>query len=163
MKKILLMRHAKSSWDDPSLSDHQRPLNKRGKRDAPRMGQWLSESNLVPDMILCSTAERAKQTVELLLETLPFEGKIQYLDSLYHGAPDNFLDALKELPQEIEVVMFVGHNPGMEYFLEVLCDEYERMPTAAVAEISIQHQKWAEMNNYSQGNLVNLWTPREIK
>ena len=90
MKTVILMRHAKSSWKDPSLPDHDRPLNKRGKRDAPRMGNLLNLEGYIPEVIYSSTAKRANLTVKGLLKTLNFEGEVTYLGSLYHGGPEDF-------------------------------------------------------------------------
>ncbi len=162
MKTILLMRHAKSSWNNPHLTDHDRPLNKRGEHDALRMGEWLNQNNIVPDMLLCSTATRAKMTAEGFLETCAFDGKVQYLQSLYHGGPEDYFDALIALPEDIEYPMIIGHNPGMEYFLDLLCNVQEHMPTAAIAVIQLSIHNWSEINDDVEGQLINLWKPREI-
>jgi phosphohistidine phosphatase len=162
MKTVLLMRHAKSSWKDPGLADHDRPLNKRGKRDAPRMGKLLNEEELIPDIIYCSTARRAKSTVDGLLNSCDFNGEVKYSGSLYHGGPDDFFEVLSSLPDVIQSVMLVGHNPGMEYFLDLICGVKEHMPTAAVAIISFPVENWAEIKNGEDGELVHLWKPREL-
>ncbi len=162
MKTVLLMRHAKSSWKDTTLSDHQRPLKKRGKRDAPRMGELLMKQDLIPDMILCSTAERARQTVAGLLQACDFDGEIQYLDELYHADYLTYLDQLSLLPDDVEMVMIVGHNPEMDEFLEVECDVYDHMVTAAIARIEYPIDDWAAIMPESQGDLKQLWKPREL-
>ncbi len=162
MKKLLLMRHAKSSWKDPTLYDHERPLNKRGKRDAPRMGLLLNDKELVPDIILCSTAKRARQTVGKLLETCDFSGNIEYFDALYHADYATYLDISSELGNEIHRAMIVGHNPEMSYFLQVICDEYQHMPTAAIAVIDFSVDSWKALETNPEGKLVDLWRPREI-
>ncbi|MCA9071607.1 MAG: histidine phosphatase family protein, partial [Planctomycetaceae bacterium] len=95
MKTLFLMRHAKSSWKDESLPDHDRPLNKRGKRDAPRMGQLLLEQGVHPDRWLSSTALRARRTAELLAETLQFAGEIEFRSELYHAEPEQFLSVIR--------------------------------------------------------------------
>jgi len=156
------MRHAKSSWKDASLSDHQRPLNKRGIRDAPRMGNFLNEHDLIPDVILCSTANRAQLTVKYLLTTCDFEGDEQYFDDLYHSDVSTYLGILQWLETEIELPMIVGHNPDMNHFLYSICDEYVHMPTAAIAYISLDCQDWSELNLEFEGKLINLWKPRLI-
>jgi len=162
MKTILLMRHAKSSWKNPHLADHDRPLNKRGERDAPRMGEWINSEDIVPDIILCSTAKRTTMTAEGLLSACDFEGEVKYLQSLYHGGPEDYIDALVTLPEEIQCPMIISHNPGMEYFLELLCAEQEPMPTATIAVINLPIGKWSEINCEVEGQLINLWRPREI-
>jgi phosphohistidine phosphatase len=163
MKTILLMRHAKSSWKNSNLADHDRPLNKRGKRDAPRMGALLNLENLVPDTILCSTALRAKMTVEGILHTCGFEGEVSYLRSLYHGGPDDYFEALSKLQEEIQSAMIIGHNPDMEYFLDLTCDVQEHMSTSAIAIINLSTDNWSEINEEIEGELIHLWKPRELK
>lgn len=162
MKTLLLMRHAKSSWSDPSLSDHDRPLNSRGKRAAPQMGEWLASEGVIPDVILCSSAERAKQTVEFLLQTLPFEDEILYSRELYHAGDEMFSQELSKLSDEIETAMIVGHNPGMEDAVENYCGEWHRMPTAAVARIVFPIMQWEEILDVEEGDLGDIWRPKEI-
>lgn len=162
MKQLLLMRHAKSSWKDSSLTDHQRPLNKRGKRDAPKMGLLLNEQGLIPEIILCSTAERAKLTVQYLLESCEFEGDVQYFDALYHADYSTYIEHLSQLPTEIDLAMIVGHNPEMNNFLYTLCDVYEHMPTAAIAHIAFVCQHWSDLDHDFECEVNNLWKPREL-
>ena len=126
------MRHAKSSWDNPKLADHERPLNKRGKRDAPRMGEHLNQEDKIPDVILSSSATRARKTVEGVLETLSFDGEVKIFDDLYHSGPRTYIELLSKLPEGINTAMVVGHNPEMDYFLEYMrfqalkCHFYEQ-------------------------------------
>lgn len=162
MKTLLLMRHAKSSWKDMSLADHDRPLNNRGRDAAPLMGELLSSMDLVPEVILCSTARRARQTVEYLLHTLPFEGEVVYTRDLYHSSPREYLKKLRQLDDTFSIAMIVGHNPGMEFALEEFSGEWERMPTAAVARIDFQFDHWAEVDDDVSGELSGVWRPREI-
>ncbi|MGD8456977.1 MAG: histidine phosphatase family protein [Anaerolineales bacterium] len=162
MKTVILMRHAKSSWKDPNLADHDRPLNKRGKRDAPRMGELLNAEDLIPDTIFCSTANRAKSTVKKLLKSCNFEGEVTYTGSLYHGGPEDFFEILSSLPDDIETVMLVGHNPDMEYFLDLTCDVQEHMPTAAIAVITFPLDHWFDISDGEEGKLVHLWKPRKL-
>ena len=162
MKQLLLMRHAKSSWKELALSDHDRPLNKRGKADAPRMGEYLSSVGLVPDVILCSTAKRAKQTARFLVTECSFDGLVIYYPALYHGGTEEFIEALEGLDDEIETAMIIGHNPGMEYSLEDFCGENEVMPTAAIAYIQFEFTTWKDIGTADMGKLVALWRPKEI-
>jgi len=163
MKTLLLMRHAKSSWKNSGLSDHDRPLNKRGERACRLMGTLLHEQNLIPDKIICSTAVRAKKTVEGLLETLSFENEIDYTRDLYHADVDSMVEQLQTIPEDIEIVMLVGHNPGMDEFLDVICDEQDHMPTAAIAEIEFDIPSWHKLRTSTSANLKNLWKPKEIQ
>lgn len=157
------MRHAKSSWGNPGLSDHERPLNKRGERDSRLMGSFLSGQDLVPDKIICSTAVRAKKSVEGLIETLPFANDIDYIRDLYHADVDTMLEQLQPLSDDIRVAMLVGHNPGMDEFLDVICDELDHMPTAAVAEIEFDISSWHKLRIDTPAKLKNLWKPKEIQ
>jgi len=163
MKTLLLMRHAKSSWVNTALSDHDRPLKKRGERDCRQMGTFLREQGLIPDKIICSTAVRAKKTVEGLIETLPFADDIDYARDLYHADVDTMLEQLQLLPDDIEISMLVGHNPGMDDFLDLICDEQNHMPTAAIAEIEFDISHWHDLTNRKRAELKNLWKPKEIQ
>ncbi|MGD8402120.1 MAG: histidine phosphatase family protein [Anaerolineales bacterium] len=163
MKTLLLMRHAKSSWGNSSLSDHERPLNKRGDRDCRLMGSFLHEQDLIPDKIICSTAVRAKKTVEGLIETLPFANDIDYTGELYHADVDIMLEQLQPLTDDIGIAMLVGHNPGMDEFLDMICDEQVHMPTAAVAEIEFDIPSWHKLRVSTSATLKNLWKPKEIQ
>ena len=163
MKTILLMRHAKSSWDEPHLADHDRPLSSRGMSAAPLIGEHLARIDLVPDVIVCSTAVRARQTVDYLLETLPYEGKVTYSRDLYHAGTESFLDEIYKLDEQIQCAMLVGHNPGMEMAVEDLTGEWVRMPTAAVARIDFEVNSWQEITEDIEGTLVEIYTPRELE
>ena len=162
MKNLLLMRHAKSSWKDASLPDHQRPLNKRGKRDAPCMGEFLREQGITLDAILCSTAARAKATVEGFLQGYTFDGDLVYINDLYHAGPETILIRLMQLPDNVDSAMVIAHNPGLDDFLDVVCDAPEHMPTASVAYIQFPIERWAELHVVKRGELIHLWKPREI-
>src|SRR5262249_8612093 len=133
MKTLLILRHAKSSHDHPEIADHDRPLNKRGRRDAPHVGEMLVEKKLVPDQILCSTAVRARETTDLVVGRFHKTPPIQYRSDLYLAPPKNYVHALNELDDSVETVLTVGHNPGLEAWVESLSGEPSRFPTAALA------------------------------
>lgn len=162
MKTLLVMRHAKSSWDDAQVPDHDRPLNKRGKNDAPLMGKVLKKEGLLPDLILSSTAKRARATVELVSEGCGYNADVQWQAALYAAEPQAYIEALRQLPDELGTVMVVGHNPGLEELVAMLTDEWAGLPTAALAEISLNIQHWSELNYEPQGKLVNVWRPKEL-
>lgn len=162
MKKLLLMRHAKSSWSNPTLSDHQRPLNERGRKAAKRMGTLLNEHDLIPDVIYCSTAKRAKGTAKRILKKIPFDSDVQYMDALYHSDFDYIFSLLMQLPDETDIAMVIGHNPDLECFLETCCGQSERMPTASIAEIAFEITHWNELSIEEEGKLLHLWVPREV-
>ena len=109
------MRHAKSSWEDSSLRDFDRPLNKRGRKDAPAMGSFLSGLNLIPDHIVSSPAKRAKETVALLAESMtPADDDIHYDEALYYEGVEAYLDAIRSTPESAGVMLVAGHNPTIE-------------------------------------------------
>jgi phosphohistidine phosphatase len=162
MKYLLLMRHAKSNWKDASLPDHQRPLNQRGKSDAPRMGRHIREQGIVLDAILCSTAVRARATAGGFLQEFTFEGEVHYIDDLYQASPETIISILNRLPDGVETAMVIAHNPGLDNFLELVCDECGHMPTACVAHIKYSIERWMDLREYSKGELLQLWNPREL-
>lgn len=162
MKTLLLMRHAKSSWKDSELADHDRPLNKRGKKDAPRMGVLLQEKELVPQRILCSSALRSRETAQAVTENSDFSGEIVYLDRLYMAETDEFLAVLRELPDSLERVMIIGHNPGLETLLQTLSGRIESLPTAVLAHLTLQSSSWAELNGEVTGEVLEIWRPKEL-
>ncbi|MHC5114601.1 MAG: SixA phosphatase family protein [Planctomycetota bacterium] len=162
MKTLLILRHAKSSWKDPHLADHDRPLNKRGRRDAPRMGRLLEEEGLVPNVVLCSTAARARATIELALDACAYGGEVVYDDTLYHAEPEEVLAALANVPDHAERVLVVGHNPGHEALLVELTGVFEVMPTAALAQIELPIERWTDLDDAVRARLVRVWRPKEL-
>ena len=162
MKNLLLMRHAKSSWKNVGLPDHQRPLNKRGERDAPRMGELLQNQGVSLSAILCSTAVRARATADGLLKKYTFEGEVQYFDDLYHADPEAIVSVINQLPDDVLTAMVIAHNPGLDEFLELMCDEYEHMTTACVADINFPIERWIDLRSVTRGELIHFWRPREI-
>jgi phosphohistidine phosphatase len=162
MKQLLIFRHAKSSWKDLDLVDYNRPLNKRGKYDAPRMGEFARSKGLLPDLILSSPAIRAKQTVELFTNGCGYGGEIRYLERLYQGDPEDYIDALKEIPEPYNRVMVVGHNPGLEELLWQFADKNERLSTASLALINLPIKMWKDLDIKPEGELVHIWRPKEI-
>ena len=162
MKTLLLLRHAKSSRKDPTLPDHDRPLNDRGRRDAPRMGLLLAEQNLVPDLIVSSTARRARKTAEKVAEESGYVGAIDAVGALYLAAPETITRAIRVLPEEPARVLVVGHNPGLEELLEQVIGRYERLPTAALVHLELQIDRWHDFDAQAGGRLVHLWRPKEL-
>src|SRR4030042_5537971 len=117
MKTLLLLRHAKSSWKQPEVHDHDRPLNKRGKKEAPQVGKYLKEKDLVPDLIISSTARRARDTAQAVLEESGFAGQLDLYQDLYLSDAACYLDILRSLPDSINRGLVVGHNPDLEELL----------------------------------------------
>ena len=114
MRRVILLRHAKSSWDDPSLTDRERPLARRGRKDAPRMGKFLRKAGFVPDTVLCSSARRARDTWSLVADKLGKAPKPAIEEGLFMVAPRRLLARLRRLDDASETVLVVGHNPGLE-------------------------------------------------
>lgn len=163
MKTLLLMRHAKSSWKHPELADAERGLAKRGKKDAPTMGELLKEKELVPELILSSTAVRARQTAEAVVEASGYPGEATYQDALYMAEPEGYLAALRALPDGLERVMVVGHNPGLEGLLQLLSRRIEALPTSTIAYLSLPVQRWADLNEQCEGELVQVLHPDDLR
>ncbi len=163
MKTLLVLRHAKSSWDNENLSDYERPLNKRGKQDAPRMGRLLKENDLTPDLIIASSAERALATAEAVALACDYDREIQLTRRFYLADADAYLEVVQALDDAIQSVMVVGHNPGMEHLVAVLSGQWERMPTAAIAHFQLPITHWRELAEMDEAELVNLWRPKEVR
>jgi phosphohistidine phosphatase len=161
MKTLFLLRHAKSSWNQPEIKDHDRPLNKRGKKEAPKVGKYLKANDLIPDLILSSTARRAHDTAQAVAEESGFEGQIDLYPDLYLSDTACYLDILQSLPESANRVLVVGHNPDMDELLTLLTDVTQHMTTAALAQIDLPITSWQELNEATDGRLQNLWTPRE--
>lgn len=162
MKTLLLLRHAKSSHKHPELPDHDRPLNKRGQLAAPRMGALLVAEGLVPDLIVCSTAARARATAGLVAQACGYAGEVRPAPQLYLAGPAAYLDVLRGLTGEYERVLVVGHNPGLEALVEALTGETVAMPTAALAQVTLSLSNWWDLTDDFQGRLANIWLPKGL-
>jgi phosphohistidine phosphatase len=163
MKTLILMRHAKSSWKDSNLPDRERPLNKRGKKDAPLMGKVLIEKELIPQKILCSSAVRTHQTLDELVEAIGYTGEVELLDNLYLAEQTVYLEELTKQPDTLERILVIGHNPGLESLVQIFSHRVESLPTAAVAHIVLPIQHWSELSIDIQGDLVELFLPEEVR
>jgi len=162
MKTLLLLRHAKSSWDDPTLQDFDRPLNKRGIEAAPLVGKFMRKRKVRPDLVLSSPAKRAAQTVGLVLESARLECKTRYDRRLYAASAPTLRDVLSETEESADEVLLVGHNPGMEELLQDLTGELAKMPTGALARIVLDVKKWSKLRNRS-GELRWLVQPKGLR
>ncbi|WP_353814695.1 SixA phosphatase family protein [Agromyces sp. SYSU T00266] len=159
MKTLVLVRHAKSAWGDPALADHDRPLNDRGRRDAPEMAGRLRERGVVPEAIRSSTALRARTTAEAMVAALELPADVLELDERLYGAgPDTILGVVAELGEEVGTAMVVAHDPGMSDLAYRLSGEIEHMPTCAVAEFRFAVWSWSEIPD-AAAVAVHLDTP----
>lgn len=140
--ELLVLRHAKSSWSQENLADFDRPLKQRGIRDAARMGRFLHDQRLMSSVVLASTAVRVRQTLDTLLPELGFDrARVTWSRRFYHAEPEVWFDALRLLPEACARCLIVGHNPGLEEFLNVICkslpepEDHKLLPTAALARL----------------------------
>jgi phosphohistidine phosphatase len=162
MKTLLVLRHAKSSWSDSALDDHERPLNTRGRRDAPRMGELVREAGLMPDVVISSDAVRARLTAEAMVEAARYAGEILLDQRLYLAGPADIVSLLRTVGQTAETVMIVGHNPGLEELVAQLTGERQDLPTAALAQIALAIDRWRDLRLSTRGTLLGHWRPREL-
>ncbi len=163
MKTVLILRHAKSDWSEAGQDDFDRSLAKRGREDAPRMGEVLARSNHAPDMILSSPAQRARQTTELVAQACGYGGSIRWEDSFYEGGSSDLIAALRGLPGAVERPLLVGHNPILEETVVALCSGYAlKIPTAGLVCLVFDLDSWAEIE---PGDGVLLWflIPKLVK
>ena len=161
MKKILFIRHAKSDWGNPNLSDMDRPLNKRGKRDAPGMGRRFLKLNMKPDCIYRSPSTRTTQTIDLLTHTAQWQDvDIKEEDWLYHASNQDYLTGIENLNNDQNYICLCAHNPGITDIVNYLSGEYiVNMPTCAIALIDFQTGDWKEVSG-STGNLLHFDFPK---
>lgn len=151
------MRHAKSSWADYDLTDHDRPLNKRGNRDAPQMGEWLKSHGLVPDQILCSSAVRANQTADAIAKVV--DRSVEVIEDLYLASVNQWEQVLATHAGP-GIVLAIAHNPGIEEFVHRVTGSYERMPTAAIAWFDVTDED--EGFSFDSLSLEAIWRPKEV-
>lgn len=163
MKTLLLLRHAKSSWKDSDIDDHERPLNKRGKKDAPKMGRLLSGEQLLPGLIISSSAKRCRKTTEHVIHAGGYRGETRISNELYEATADTLLDLLSRQPDEVARLLLIGHNPGLEELLERVTGVYTPLTTAALVQLEFAVQSWSEINDETRGKLINNWQPRELE
>jgi phosphohistidine phosphatase len=160
MKRIYLLRHAKSSWENDALADFDRPLNQHGWDAAPFMGRLMKERGLVPDRVVSSPAVRARQTAESVCENAGFDTQIEFDERIYEASPQGLRQVVAEQENKHDAILLVGHNPGIEGFIRFLTGEVEPMPTAALAVIDLEIDTWQEISADS-GTIVALIRPKD--
>ena len=171
MLTLSLLRHAKSSWSNPALPDRERPLATRGVTDAPLMGKAMAERGIDPELVLCSSARRTRDTLDLVLPEFRVEPKIVYVDALYHASPEEMLEMLHGIQPGANRVMLVGHNPeiqafaldlvgsGPKHFRDRLRTKY---PTAGLAVINFVSGLWKSVS-VNSGTLNLFLSPRDLR
>jgi phosphohistidine phosphatase len=171
MLTLSLLRHAKSSWNNPALPDQDRPLATRGVTDAPLMGHAMAERGIDPDLVLCSSARRTRDTLALVLPELKVEPEVVYKDELYHASPDEMLQILHQIPPNASRLMIVGHNPEIQAFALDLVGSgpkhyrdrlEEKYPTAGLAVINFTSGNW-EGVTVNSGSLNLFLSPKEVR
>lgn len=169
MKTILILRHAKSDWGDASLPDFERPLASRGLGDATRMGKVLAAFDLVPDKIIASPAQRAKQTTMLATEASGYQQAIEWESNFYYGGTKDVFDSLRKLPATVNRPMVVGHNPTLADVAAQLCHrdsigpgEDFRLPTAGLVCFEVDIRDWYDLHP-GNGTLRWFLIPRLVK
>jgi len=155
------MRHAKSSWDDASLSDFERPLNSRGERAAPFMGKLMREKGFAPSVVTSSPAERAKQTARAVMGAADLTCELRFDDRIYEASPRTLLQVVSGIDDVHPSAMLVGHNPGIEGFIRLLTDRVEPMATASFAVIDLKIDVWNKTAD-GCGSIRDILRPRDL-
>jgi phosphohistidine phosphatase len=161
MRTLYLLRHAKSSWKDVTLPDFDRPLKDRGRKAAKRIGQYLTRAKLSDPLVICSPAARTRETAEIVLKHANLRTEVSYEDRIYEASLRALVLIVSEIPDDKQVAIMIGHNPGFEELLAYLTGEGHRMPTAALAKIKFDVGSWKEIKE-DQGALESFVTPREL-
>lgn len=173
MKTLLILRHAKSSWDD-DFPDKDRPLAKRGRAAAPMMGRYIAQQGYEPDLVLCSTARRTLETLDLMMPALGRRISVLYEEPLYLAEAQSLLERVRWVEDAVETVMIVGHNPGLEDLALLLCGTpieaaererlsaiQEKFPTAALAVLTFAGKHWRTIGP-GRGRLIDFMRPRDL-
>jgi phosphohistidine phosphatase len=161
MKTLLLMRHAKSDMNG-KVEDRQRSLSKRGKKNAERMGELLKDEKVTPDLILASNANRARQTAELVIEAMKYQGDRCFTNRLYMAEVEAYAQEIVSLHDDVNSLLIIGHNPALETMLQLLTGKVESLPTAAAAQLKLPIDAWKDFNMDTEAELVNFWRPKEL-
>jgi phosphohistidine phosphatase len=170
MLELLLLRHAKSRWDEPGLDDHDRDLAPRGLKAAKRMGKLLAAENLLPDLVLCSTARRAMDTWRIVADAADADPIVRFDNRLYLASPATMIDVAREFGGTATRLMIVGHDPGMHQLALALATRGDadsrrhlaaKFPTAALARFQVQCSAWATFAG-GPATLLGFWRPRDV-
>jgi phosphohistidine phosphatase len=171
MRRLMLLRHAKSDWSKPGERDHDRPLAPRGRQSAPRIGAYMAGHGLLPDQVVCSTALRARETLELVVQAFAEPPPVVYDERIYGNNPDILLALVKQTKPSVHALLMVGHNPSFQFFADIMTASghgdarqrlREKFPTAALAVIEFPIDAWDKVRTQS-GRLDRLITPRLLE
>lgn len=161
MKVLYLLRHAKSSWKNETLQDIERPLNARGRRAAETMGRFLMKKKVFPDLVLSSSAVRARQTTDLLIAAAKLSSDLRFDERIYEAGASKLLEVINQLEKGKESVLLVGHNPGLEELVELLTGKTERMPTGTLSKIVLRASNWTSIGEQG-GTLEWIVKPNQL-
>jgi phosphohistidine phosphatase len=163
MKNLYLIRHAKSDWSDESKSDFERGLNKRGKKAIFIMANALKEKKVMPDLILSSSAKRAKLTAKGFAKEIDYRGKIQYIDALYMAEPETIVKLIKDVNNTVDTLFIVGHNPETTEFSNMITDAYiDNVPTLGIVAFKLPVDHWGEFK-LGEGKMQFFIYPKMFK
>ena len=161
-KELILVRHAKSSWDDTSLSDFERPLNKRGLKNAPDMGKRLDDKEYSPELIITSPALRAISTAKIIAQEINYpEKKIKEEPAIYDASLNALLNLLASFDDDVSSIMMVGHNPGFTYLCDFLSNAgIDNLPTCSISLLQLNVEKWSSIHEHC-GKLIDHDYPKK--
>ena len=169
MHTLYLLRHAKSSWADPTLPDHERPLEPRGRRDAQRIAKHLARHGIEPQLVLCSPAKRTRSTLELLRPALGATSTVRLDAALYAASADKLLERIRNVPERVDSVMLIGHNPGLQQLaLDLASTGAElqqleaKFPTAALATLTLANTTWSQLSK-GEALLAAYVVPKQLR
>jgi len=168
VRDLIIMRHAKSDWSHEHSADFDRPLNKRGERDAPRMAKWMTSVKLVPDLLICSPALRARQTATEIINGLDLTDEVIIYDQrMYLASTDTLVNIIRETENKFRAVMLIGHNPGLENLAVELCNDDllpdqdgGLMTTANIIHLRL-HRPWENLERHSC-EFVQIMRPKQL-
>lgn len=161
MKTLYLLRHAKSSWNDSSLRDFDRPLNERGRADAPVIGKHIASEDLGDPLLICSPSLRTRETAQLVLLNANLHVEPRFDDRIYEASVRDLLQVVSEIDDAKQTAILIGHNPGLEELLALLTGEARQMPTCALAKIVFDASSWKDVKA-NDGTLESFVTPKEL-
>lgn len=164
-KILLILRHAKSGWKNKKVDDHDRPLNKRGKKEAVKMGEHLKNMNLMPDTIITSSALRAIETTTLLCRQSGYNGLVEVNFSFYEGNTTTYIQSISNSREDKDRLLIVGHNPTLEQLISLLTNKTVRLPTCTLVQIKLNVPNWNKIIHHSgsKPEIVNIWRPKKVE
>ncbi len=162
MKTLMILRHAKAQPLEEGQADHDRPLAPRGEKEAPRIGRWLKEQQLTPDMIVSSSAVRAQATAHLVAQACEYEKELQISKELYLATPATYVQVIHEVGDDVDRMLVVGHNPTLDELLYLLCGNHDGFPTGGLAIVQLEVSRWDEVRLPTQHKLMQFVRGKEL-